>query len=430
MIGIVGGGISGLALAHYLRAQGVAHIVLEREAVPGGVMRTRVVDGKPLDLGPQRTRLTADVSKLVADLRLTDQLMAAPSGLPVWVYRRGRLRKVPFSLKDLLATDLLGPLQKIRLLLEPFTGSARSDESVARFLTRKFGREAYEAFLGPFYGGLYASDPARMQTRHGLSAMLQELDVGGSVLLAVLRRGLRARRSLPAVSFRRGMGELTASLATAAAESFRPATPVALIEQRKGGFLLHVEPAGGHAPVAVAQVVLCVPAKVASRLLSPVAAAAAERLAGLRTNRLAVVHLSSECGLRGFGYQVAFGEALETRGVTFNDSMFDRRGVYTAYLGGMQRPELVDWQDGRIARQAADEFRLVTGCAARPLLVSRTQIPAWDESWDLLEGLQLPDGVTICANWYARPGIPGRLAQARRVARSIAGTGSVSPTTT
>ena len=61
-------------------------------------------------------------------------------------------------------------------------------------------------------------------------------------------------------------------------------------------------------------------------------------------------------------------------------------------------------------------MKILHGCKVRVLHVGRTRIPAWDESWDALDGLRLPDGVHICANYAGRPGIQGRLTDAKRLA--------------
>ena len=421
MIAIVGGGISGLALSHHLGREGLEHVVLEREDVPGGVMRTEQVRGQPLDTGPQRTRMTADVRELVEAVHLEGELLVAPEALPLWVFKSGRLRKVPLTPADALRTDLLSWGGKLRMLAEPLTGGPRADESVADFFSRKFGREAYASFLGPLYGGLYASDPARMKARHGLSITLREFGVEGSLLLAALRKGLRAREEIPTVSFREGLGALPRALAAAAGPRVRLGTPVEGLERGEEGYRLRLGGRGGGSSLRAERVVLALPAPAAATLLAALAPEAAARIGRLRYNRLAVVHLESRCELRGYGYQVAFGEPLETRGVTWNASIFGRDGIYTAYLGGMKNPSLVEEEDGRLASLAADEFRTATGCPATPLLVSRTHIPAWDESWDALAGLTLPEGVGLCANWSARPGIPGRIAQARQLARRLSG---------
>jgi len=54
------------------------------------------------------------------------------------------------------------------------------------------------------------------------------------------------------------------------------------------------------------------------------------------------------------------------------------------------------------------------------LRVSRTWIPAWDGSWDALRGLELPEGIRLCANWSGRPGTPGRATNGRKTAEALA----------
>jgi oxygen-dependent protoporphyrinogen oxidase len=188
MIAIVGAGITGLTLAHELARRDIEFLVLDAAYEPGGVMRSIVVDDSVLELGPQRTRLTPHLEALVDELDLRDELITAPPDLPLQVYRAGRLRRVPFSLGAALRTDLISWPGKLRILLEPLTGNARPDETVASFLTRKFGREAYLTMLGPLYGGLYASDPKDMLMRHSLSRALAEFGIEGSILRALARR--------------------------------------------------------------------------------------------------------------------------------------------------------------------------------------------------------------------------------------------------
>lgn len=420
MIIVVGGGISGLAVAHHLARRGREVRVYEARRQPGGVMRSRVVDGRVLDLGPQRTRLTADVRELVEGAGVADRLVRARGDLPLYVYRRGRLRRAPLSLGAAVGTDLFGWGAKLRVLAEPLTGGPRDDESVEAFFVRKFGREVYEALLGPLYGGLYASDPATMKVRHGLARTLRELGVArGSLLLRLARRGAAARSAIDAVSFDGGMGVLPAGLAAGLDGRVRLGTPVtALRPAPAGGW----EVTAGGETVTARAVVLALPADAAASLLPPSAGDAARRLRALRYNPLAVVHLHTDAsGLVGFGYQVAFGEALETRGATWNASIFGRDGVVTTYLGGMTNPAIVEEGDERLGALAAREFEAVTGRAARPLLVSRIRQPAWDASWDALEGLELPPGLHACAPWEARPGVPGRAKEARILAERLAG---------
>ncbi len=417
MIVVAGAGITGLALAHELRARGAEVRVYEARERPGGVLWSERVDGVWLDLGPQRTRLTREVHELVEAVGLGDRVVEARPDLPLFVYRDGALRRAPFTPSEALRTDLLSWRSKLRALLEPFTSPPYARESVADFFERKFGREAYENLLGPLYGGLYASDPARMPARHALAGALEELGAGRSLLLAFLRRGSSARAAVPTVTFPEGLGELPRALVRELGDTVRFDAPVENVVTGPSG-RLQAEVRGGGAVEARAVVLTC-PADAAARILAGASPRASGTLTALTYNRLGVVHLQGACELEGYGYQVAFGEKLATRGVTWNASIFDRDDVYTAYLGGMQDPEVVDRDDDELAALAAREFEEVTGCRVRPLRVGRTRMPAWDRSWDGLRELDLPPGIRLCANYTGRPGIPGRVKAAKALAEEL-----------
>jgi oxygen-dependent protoporphyrinogen oxidase len=415
MIAIIGGGISGLALGHQLARTNTEFLLLEASERPGGVIRSGRVEGHVLEWGPQRARLTEGFRELVAELDLGSELITSPPGLPLYVYRSGRLRRVPFSPSEFFRSDIIGWPAKLRLALEPFTAAPRDDESVAALFTRKIGREAYENLVGPLYGGLYASDPEDMVVGLSLRHVLREFGLSRSFLLALLRRG--GRISPPdACSFREGMQMLPDALARRHADRIRYLAPVREVRMARGRLTVVTE----NEEIEASHVVLTSPAPATAEQLAGIAPDAANRLRRLRYNPLAVVHLLADTGLHGLGYQVSFAEPLVTRGVTWNDSLFGRKGVYTVYLGGARHPEVRQQAEEELGRLAVEEFRLATGYDARPLSVEQELMPAWDRSWAALSGLELPTGLHICANWESRPGIPGRLLQAKRLAAKLA----------
>lgn len=413
-VGIIGGGITGLALGYKLQHAGVPHVILEATGRPGGVIRSGRVDGRLLEWGPQRTRLTAPIRKLIDQLDIADQVITAEPGLPLFVYRSGKLRRVPFNARDFLLSDIVPFSAKLRLAIEPLTAGASDDEAVADYFIRKVGRPLYENLLGPLYGGLYASDPADMVVGLSLGKVLEEFRIGRSLVLPLIRRG-GSIDPPPACSFRDGLSTLPRALA-AELEGLRLDTPVMRITGGRGAWALETE--GGR--VTAEELVLTVPAPVAADLLGGVHPGISRRLHLLTYNPLAVVHLHAETDLAGLGYQVSLAESLATRGVTFNASMFDRDGVYTAYLGGAKAPGVVAWGDAELGHVAAREFETVTGYPARPIAVEREMMPAWDKSWAAIRDLQSPEGLHFAANWQSRPGIPGRLAQAGQLAAELA----------
>ena len=354
------------------------------------------------------------MTALIADLELDDRLVTAPAGLPLFVHRAGKLRRVPFSLRDFLFTDLVPWTGKLRVLLEPLTAGARADERVADYFVRKLGRELYENLAGPLYGGLYASDPADMVVGLSLGHVLAEFGIGRSLVVPLLRRGGRVAPPA-ACSFVDGLETIPRALHARNRENVRTGVEVRAVGPERRGWT--VETSAG--TLEAEHVVVTAPAPAAARILEA-GGVAAGNLNALTYNPLAVVHLHSVASLRGLGYQVGLGENLVTRGVTFNDSLFERRGVYTAYLGGAKRRDAMEWTDEVLGETAVREFSKVTGADATVLHVAREWMPAWDASWVALQETPRLPGLHFATNWQSRPGIPGRLAQASRLAASLA----------
>jgi len=415
MIAIVGGGISGLATALELERLGADFIVLEATERVGGVIRSAEVDGRVLDWGPQRTRLTPGIKALIGGLDLEDRLVTAPPDLDLYVFRGDRLYAVPFSVPSFLTSDIVSWQGKARLLLEPFTGPADPEERVAEYFGRKVGPELYEVLVAPLYGGLYGSDPADMRVGLSLIHVLRQLGVRRSLLLPLLRRGGRVSPP-PACSFEDGMRELPEAMARALGERLRLGAPVRSLRRDGAGWCVECD----DEVVAAEAVVICTPASATSHLLRSAAPVAADAVGRLRYNPLAVVHLDAETELRGMGFQVAFTEPdLALRGVTFNDSLFGRRNLYTAYLGGARHPEVEGMGEEDLGRLATREFLACTGYDASVLSVALEHMPAWDVTWASIEGLEFPPGLHVATNWWSRPGLPGRLSEAASVARAL-----------
>lgn len=425
---VIGAGISGLAVARGLRTSGVACTLFEASARAGGVLRSSRQNGHVLEWGPQRLRLTPELRRLVDELELAGELVHGPADAPLYIVRDGKLHRVPHSLPALLRTSLFSPAARLRVLLEPFTPPVDEEETVAEAFRRKFGDEAYRVLLGPLFGGLYASDPANMRCADSLSGFVERAGASRSLLLAALRIGSDGDAPT-ACTFRNGIATLPEALARSLGSDLRLEYPVKSIERDGAGWRLTPDEGSAGTPEQAARalrgeftrVVLAVPARSASRILATAVPDAAVRLARLTYNRLAMVHLqASGPAIPGFGYQTAFGEPLETRGVTFNDALFDRDGIVTAFLGGARNLQLPDWPDERIAALAEIEFRRVTKRSATALVVSRPVVPAYDLSWRALDGLRLPAGVHLCAGYLERAGVAGRLAQAERLVRKLA----------
>lgn len=418
-VGIIGAGITGLALTHYLAEQGIESVTFEAGDEAGGVISSRTVDGYVIEPGPQRMRKTPGVLELARTAGVEDDIIEAGEGA-LYVYSNGKLREAPISKSQFFRTDLLSIRGKARLLAEPLTRAGRPEETVEELFVRKFGREAYERFIGPLYGGLYGSDPAAMPAAFALEGLLEREQETGSFLRGFLQR-VNQGHEAPPMTLKDGNQQLPNALAETYEDRVELGTPVTAIEP---GEQYTIETAAGTEDVD--HVVVTAEAHAAAELLAPLAdaglATGVEHLESMTYNQLAQVFLHAEHDCPGKGYQVGYDEDLHTLGSSWNANMFDRDGVQTVFLGGMHEPELVDESDETLAEIAREEFEEVLGCEATVIDVARLKpgFPAWDETWWGLEELELPEGVELATNYTARMGVPSRVREAREIAERLA----------
>jgi len=416
-VGVVGAGISGLSAVHELADSEAEVVAFEARDEPGGIVRSRRIDGHLVELGPQRLRLTPGIESLVDALDLHDELRFGDDDQPLYIYHDGQLRVVPLSVREAITTDLISPLGKLRILAEPLTGPAREGETVDEFLVRRFGTQAARRYMAPLYSGLYGTDPREMLMEYSLGRALDSAGVGRSLLVWLVRRLIKGRETPPICTFEEGLGTLTTALYEAHAESISLSTPVTVIERAGNGYELHTE-AGTE---RVDEVVVTTPAATSAELLEPVDADLASTLRRFNYNPITMVFLESDYDREGIGALVPAGGELPISGSTWNASFLDREGLFTCYVDPNSFPEMVDSTDEELGIVAADAFEELSGASATPIGVHRWDpgMPAYDGSWTAMDELSTPDGIHLCANFVGRAGIPGRIRSAKGIVASI-----------
>ena len=424
MIVVVGAGITGLAIGHELLESGVDFIILEASDRVGGVIHSGKMGGHVLDWGPQRGRLTPDFRERVSKFGLDDELLVAEADLGLLIYHDGGLRRVPFSIPEMFTTNALSLRGAIRVLLEPITAGPRDNERVDAYFRRKVGSEAYDTLVGPFFGGLYGSNPADMDVEVALAPILSRAGVRRSLLAPMIKRGRVS--AAPAFSFQDGMERLPQAMAKTLGDRVRLSAPVEMISAGGSGWDVKIGDTGER--IKAEQIVMATPAPAAAKLLEHQVPQAAATIKALNHNPIAIVHVTADLDADAMGFQVAFSESHRAlRGVTFQHCLFNRPRLFSTFLGGALNPAIVDADDALLANTAAKEFEETTGAPAEAISVWRTQMPAWDLSWRALKDLKLPTGLHVAGSWHARAGLPGRFAEAKSVATSVLGVSTQGP---
>jgi len=176
---VIGSGISGSCLAHYLTHDDgdKAPRVLMAEAraqVGGNVISRKNDQGFIWEEGPNSFQPTPTVMRTAYEAGIADELVFANPTLPPWVFWEGKLKPLPKNLPgDLFNFDLLTWPGKIRAGLGAcglFCPPPPEDkeETIEEFVTRHLGRECFERIIDPFVSGVYAGDPAKLSMRSSL----------------------------------------------------------------------------------------------------------------------------------------------------------------------------------------------------------------------------------------------------------------------
>lgn len=448
---VVGGGIAGLSAARRLETllPETELVLLERAPALGGKIVTERVDGFVIEGGPDSfLSRKARGPELCEELGLGDELVGRrPENARTFVRRDGALHPLPSGLTGMIPTDLdaladsalLSAEGRARLAAEVDLPPAPpgGDESIASFVSRRLGREAYEALVEPLMTGIYAGDGELLSlqaTFPGLRAL--ELEHGS------LLRGLLAQppgggdTRPPFVSLRPGLHVLVRALAGELRGTIvRTGTTVTSIESRTaGGYAVVL----GDERLEADGVVLAVPAFAAAELLSPLDSELAALHGEIPYASSALVSMGFRDGdvshpLDGYGYVVPRAEGSDVLACTWVSSKWQARApdgaaLIRVYAGRFDGRDVSVEPDAELVALAREEVRLL-GITAEPALV---RIHRWPRSMPqyvlghlervgrIESALQAVPGLALAGAAYRGVGVPDCIRSGEEAADSVA----------
>jgi oxygen-dependent protoporphyrinogen oxidase len=399
---IVGGGISGLALAYRLEqlVPDAEVTVLEQQSRVGGVIDAAARDGFRVEAGPNGFLDNKPFAiNLCRELGLGERLVPASdtAARNRFLLLNGKLHKLPTGLLSFLTTGVVGWRAKLGLISERFRSprTDSADESIDAFARRRFGAEAAETLVDAFVTGIYAGDPRLLSLPASfprLAAMERDF---GSVTRGFIQSRRRQRAESRAQgkapqrtgqmwSFREGLRLLVDTLRARLRRSVVVGVGVGGIRRTETGWQARGD---GQDKWDADVLVLACPAYKQAALLTDLDAELAERIGGIAYNRVAVVAVGYRATdvphpLDGFGYLSPQRSRRDVLGVQWCSSIFPDRAPASAVLlramcGGWNRPEIVDWDDARLLAAVRREFAQAMNIHAEPVF---HQIVRWDRA--------------------------------------------------
>ena len=292
-VAVVGGGITGLATAWFLRDRADV-VLLEASSRLGGRIATVEMAGVPVESGPDTfLARVPEATDLCRAVGLGDDLVRPATG-KAWIWTRGRLRPlpdgqvlgVPTTVWPLVRSGVVSPAGMARAALDLVLPRRPSgpDPTVAEVVTARLGAEVLDRLVDPLVGGIHAGRADGLS----LTATAPQLAAAAGSRSLVL--GLRRQRAAAPPDDRPvflgvagGLGRLVDRLRTELARAgvdVRTRTRVASIGRHGDGWRL----AGPDLAAIddVDAVVVTVPAPVAAGLLRTACPDAAGELDAIR----------------------------------------------------------------------------------------------------------------------------------------------------
>jgi protoporphyrinogen/coproporphyrinogen III oxidase len=390
-IAIVGGGIAGLAAAHRIvELRPDCHLTLF-EAGPrlGGVLSTVHENGFQVEQSADNFITTVPWGlELCKRLGLADRLVQTnPAYRRTFVVCRGRLHRLPDGflmmaptrLWPLAVTPILSPLGKLRAALEYFIPPRDDpgDESMAAFVRRRLGREAFDRLVEPLVSAVYAADLEKLSVLATLSRF-REMEREHGSLIRAMRHQMKNRPKTSGESGARYSMFVTledglSSLVEAIAARLPPGavqlnTPVTRIECRGNQWQVWTERNPSSLiphPSSFDALVLAAPSPVTAKLLQPLDATLAADLASIKHSGTAIVSLgyrAEQIGhpMDGMGAVVPAVENSPILACSFSSRKYPHRApdgkeLLRVFVGGARRPELAEMDDASLRKMVIDE---------------------------------------------------------------------------
>lgn len=438
---IVGAGIAGLSIAYELQKKGISYQVLEAGDKAGGVIRSMHINGFELDAGPNSIGATQDTIAFLTELGLKDVVMeASAASKNRFLVRNGQLHGISPNPLKIIRTKYVSGRAKWRLFTESFrkADTSKKEESVASFVTRRFGPEIMEYLFEPVLSGIYAGDPAKLSIQEVLPALPKWEREYGSVTKGMMKnKGAMGGRTI--IAFKGGNQVLSERLVALLQTPVKMGCKVTGITQGADGYILQYEADGHTQMLNASKVIFTAPSYAVGPAIATLDASLAAALSAIHYPHMGVLHLgfgqeAKDKIPEGFGFLVPHAEKKHFLGAICNSAVFPSRApegkvLFTVFVGGARQEGLFEKMGAtQLQETIVKEFMSLLGLTTPPEM---QQFSEWKKAIPQLnvgfaairEQIKVFEranpGVIIAGNYATGVSIPAIITEARAIAEKI-----------
>jgi oxygen-dependent protoporphyrinogen oxidase len=445
---IIGGGLTGLTLAHNLKKRGVDFTLLEKENRTGGVIGTRRENGFVYETGPTTGVLSSpELVQLFDELEGKCEVEKADETSKYrLIWKGGKWHALPSGLVSAVTTPLFTLKDKFRILGEPFRKPGTDPyESVASLVRRRMGESFLDYAIDPFIGGIYAGDPSTLVTRFALPKLYNLEQNYGSFIKGAVKKGkepkseLEKRATKDVFSVAGGLGNLIAALEqSAGSENILTSCTDTEVMPAEHGFVVTTSRGGAQERFNAAMVVITTGAGSFSSLMPFADPGAVSSITSLRYAKVvqASVGYNNWKGrsIKAFGGLFPSKEYDKLLGILFPSSIFSGRApeggaLLSVFSGGSRNPGVISLDDSEIKELVMKAVREVLSAGNDEPDLFRIfryehAIPQYEKSseerFEAIKNLENKyQGLIIAGNSRNGIGISDRVVQASKIAAQV-----------
>lgn len=412
-IGIVGGGIAGLAAARLLQERGLDAVVFESTDRVGGKLRLEQVGDLTLDVGAEAMLVRRPEGVALAESAGLASDIVHPDTTEASILAAGGLHRLPRTVMGIPT----GPVDFVSVEQHSVPLPCH-DMSIADYVRERAGEEVLDRLVAPLLAGVYAGDVERLS----LAAAGEQLKLLGADPVAVAAQVPERDGSPVFAGISGGVGRLPDVIA-ADLTDVRTGVVVRGLERDSGRWRLR----NGTGDEVVDAVILATPAPATSRLLAEVAPRSSFALADVTVASVVIVTFvfDRDLDLPGSGFLVSPSEPVSIKASTFSSNKWGwlkepGRTVLRASLGRAGEPLLYD--DATMTELALGDLRSILGTLPAPVA---THVQRWGGGLPqyavghlgmldtITEELAELPGLAVAGATYRGVGIPAVIASAQ-----------------
>jgi len=386
-ITIIGGGISGLSVLHFLKQRhgpAVDVKLYERDTCCGGTIRSIDKASALIEWGPNGFLDHEPTTfQLINELGLQGQLIASKESANLrFIQINGQLEALPTNPIEFITNSLLPLRDKWSLITGLFKKNISQNMSIYEYIAKRFSVNIADTLIDPFIAGIYAGDIKRL---HMSAAFPKFKRPGGK------KPTLR--------SFKSGMSTMIEALSKRYHDQIILNSDISSLPESD-------------------ITILAIPAYAAAKLVDGTNPFLGRILDEIHYAPLAVAGLlfneeSFKRKPQGFGYLIPSREKKEVLGVLIESNIFENRVgarqiLLRVMLGGAHHPSMINDSPEQILSNAIKEIDDTYGLVSNPI---ETFVKLWPKAipqyelnyphWlkDIALQCNKTPGLYLCANY-------------------------------